>query len=173
MNPKWIKGQHESASRIGQYMHDHMPRKFDVFDGDHFSMNGEHAHMKAATFKKARNCMRIIEEKLSHEQISTGQNRWMNRIASMMIDSMHGETGLAFDSAMLVLQWLDDSPESPATPNTPVSLFQVDRDGSLKLLGTGPVRSFERFVNGDECPELRPSTREVKPRLPQGYEVPF
>lgn len=68
----WSKGRDESASRVGQFCHDFLPRTFDCVDVD------------CVIFKRATRMTRIIEEKLPGEQLSAAQQHVLPLLAGLI-----------------------------------------------------------------------------------------
>lgn len=105
--PIYKKNKDQSASKIGQFVHDHQPMQHDGIDIDYVA------------WKSARNCLRIIEEKLPGEDVRPSQKRMLPLLAKLI--ELGKEAGLlADDSGVFVLHWWQH-------PDAPV----VDDEGRL------------------------------------------
>jgi hypothetical protein len=75
----WSKGQDESASRVGQFCHDFLPRTFDCVDID------------CVIFKRATGMIRILEEKLPGEEVSKAQIHVLPKLAGLIELAVRGK----------------------------------------------------------------------------------
>jgi hypothetical protein len=82
----------QSASKIGQWIHDNEPLTHDGIDIDH------------VVWKSERKCLRIIEEKLAGESLRPSQQRMLPLLASII--HVARIAGLvSSDSGVFVLWW--------------------------------------------------------------------
>lgn len=84
------KGPDESASLLGQLLHDREPRVFDVMDMDCY------------VHKIARGCHRYFEEKLPGEELSAAQYRNLKYLATALHLAVVYD-GIARDSGVFVV----------------------------------------------------------------------
>lgn len=105
--PIYKKTKDQSASKIGQWVHDNEPMEHDGIDIDH------------VVWKSARRCLRIIEEKLPGEDVRPSQQRMLPLLARL-IELGKQDGILSADSGVHVLHWWQaaDAPD-------------VDADGRL------------------------------------------
>lgn len=75
----WSKGANESASRVGQFCHDCLPRTFDCVDVD------------CVIFKRSTRMTRIMEEKLPGERLSTAQINILPLLAGLVELAVKGK----------------------------------------------------------------------------------
>ena len=90
--PIYEKTNDESASKIGQWVHDHEPATHDGIDIDHL------------VWKSQRSCLRIIEEKLAGEDLRPSQRRILP-LLSKLIAIGKNQGILSDDSGVVVLYW--------------------------------------------------------------------
>lgn len=95
----WKKSMHQSASKIGQYIHDKLPKEMSVFD------------MDCGVFKISRGCLRLIEEKLPSEVVSRSQDNLFFKLASLISFGIKNRE-LTSDSGIFVLKWISDLDEN-------------------------------------------------------------
>lgn len=126
----WAKSRHESASRIGQWVHDTLPATFDGIDVDFVS------------WKRSRRCLRFIEEKLAGESVYPSQKRILPVLAGIVAAGVRaGE--LARDSGVFVLQWWQTA-DAAATDESRFRVTEVAADGSAR----------SRFCTGADAKRL-------------------
>jgi len=82
----------QSASKIGQWIHDNEPKTHDGIDIDH------------VVWKSERKCFRIIEEKLAGESMRPSQKRILPLLASMISIAIAAGF-ISPDSGVFVLWW--------------------------------------------------------------------
>jgi hypothetical protein len=83
---------HQSASKIGQWLHDNEPVRFDGIDIDY------------VVWKSSRNCLRFVEEKIAGEQVKPSQKRILPLLARLIqLGKVAGF--LSPDSGVFVLIW--------------------------------------------------------------------
>jgi hypothetical protein len=75
----WSKGQDESASRVGQFCHDLLPRTFDCVDID------------CVIYKRSTGMTRMLEEKLPGEEVSKAQMHVLPRLAQLIELAVKGK----------------------------------------------------------------------------------
>ena len=159
--PAWMKSRRESASRIGQYQHDHMAHIMDAFDIDHvivFDATITGLHIPNGVYKRARKCMRFVEEKLQHETITSTQAGTTLGIFAGLISDAIASGRLSEDSGCFVHQWLDDAPKQRATPDTPAAVYRVNDAGPLEHIATGAMRELHEIYFGHYIAKGHPTS---------------
>lgn len=116
----WAKGRHESASRIGQWVHDTLPPEFDGIDVDF------------VVWKKSRRCLRIVEEKLAGERIYPSQARLLPVLAGLVAAGVRSGS-LAADSGVFVLHWWQTG-DVPAGDDSKFRITRFADDGTSKTI---------------------------------------
>ena len=116
----WAKGRHESASLIGQWVHDTLPPMFDGIDVDF------------VVWKRSRRCLRIVEEKLAGERIYPSQTRLLPVLAGLVAAGVRAGT-LAADSGVFVLHWWQAS-ELPVGEESRFRITRFLDDGTSKIV---------------------------------------
>lgn len=135
------KSHNESASKIGQFMHDTQPRNHDCIDVDYL------------VWKSERKCLRIVEEKLAGESVSDSQKRVLPMLATLVwLGTKLGV--LSADSGVFVVWWWqsDDAPirDERGDYVAKVKVQQVTRKGFGQRSGLLPFEHVLRLVNGTE-----------------------
>jgi hypothetical protein len=118
---QWVKGRHQSGSRIGQYQHDHLPNTFTAVDVDN------------VVYKRSTNILRVFEEKLSHESMKPAQLELLQKVARMVKHEVLVRH-LAVGSGVWLLQWEDDDTNAPAGHESRLSVFAVPSEGKPVLI---------------------------------------
>jgi hypothetical protein len=139
------KAHNESASKIGQFMHDTQPRDHDCIDVDYLA------------WKSERKCLRFIEEKLAGERISRSQERVLPVLAKLVqLGIKSGD--LSADSGVFVVWWWqsDDSDIQDEHGNyvAKMKVQRVTHGGLQKMSDLVPFEDVLRLVNGSKMPDL-------------------
>lgn len=138
--PAWSKGADESASRTGQYCHDHLPRIFDCVDLD------------AVIYKRSGNSMRILEEKLPGERISSGQSNVLPKLAMLIELAVRGKQ-LRDDSGVFIVWYHNpmsrlcdaEEHETVTVQKVPCSKYDIESMPSF----TTTVGDLRGFLSGE------------------------
>lgn len=142
----WSKGQDESASRTGQFCHDHLPRTFDVVDVD------------CVIYKRATSMMRIVEEKLPGETISVAQSHVLTKLASLIELQVRGK--LLPDGSGVFVVW---------HMNPIARLSEAGDDDDVVIQKVPPHR-----LDMDRMPTWRGKIRDIRSWLSGEFQnIPF
>lgn len=141
LGPAWSKAAHESASRTGQYCHDGLPRTFDCVDID------------AVIFKRSGRSVRILEEKLPGEEISTAQQNVLPVLANLI------------ELAINANQIRDDSGVYVIWHRNPLARVCEAEDHDIVTIQKVPKSKCE----WDSVPTLTASLGELRPFLSGEY----
>jgi hypothetical protein len=135
------KGANESASLLGQLLHDWEPREFDIFD------------MDCVVYKRDRRCLRYFEEKLPGEQLSRAQetNLWMLSVSIEIMKS----TGNLRDGGVWVVRIDSDRVDGMSRLGSPLKVARVFGDVFRQQIGDtmfGTWETFRPLFTGEEWP---------------------
>jgi len=133
----WSKGSDESASRVGQFCHDYLPRTFDCVDVD------------CVIYKRATGMTRILEEKLPGEKISKAQVHVLPKLAQLIELAVRGKL-LPSGSGVFVV-W-------HANVNSRISEADDDDDVVIQKV---PTNKYEL----EQMPTWRGKLRDIRPWL--------
>jgi hypothetical protein len=123
------RGQDESSSELGQYVHDHYPRTFNYLDID------------AGIHKRATGVLRIVEHKLPGQMLSRSQLDVLPLLANALVllanaGLIEGRTSGVFYAAGVA----------------PFDRMEVRRINSLGELGKSVILAgphLDRFLTGE------------------------
>jgi len=136
----WSKGQDESASRVGQFCHDFLPRTFDCVDVD------------CVIYKRATGMTRILEEKIPGEKVSAAQVNILPKWAQLIELAVRGK--IVPEGSGVFLLWHTnrnarvseaDDDDEVVIQQVPTSKYLMHRMPSWR----GKLRDIRPWLSGE------------------------